>query len=206
MGNGNHFGHILFAVSVISRWKSFALIRSSSFHAVQSLLVTNSKRDYSDAVTVTTSNVRFTPRSPEVLQDEALELYEKLRDCKDGYMSQPLNSALNILSDALRLYGPDNLFASYNGGKDAEVLLQLMRCVYAKYSASKNKIYKPNLIYFAVKDEFEEILIHIEKSEKSYGLNLKRYETGISQVLEYIFVYICYVVCYAQQVHTICIE
>jgi len=92
--------------------------------------------------------------SLEELQESSLALYHKLRACKDGYMSAPLTSALNILSDALRLYGPDQLFASYNGGKDAEVLLHLMRAVYAKYSADKGAIYRPKLIYFAVTDEF----------------------------------------------------
>ncbi len=121
--------------------------------------------------------------SLEELQAASLALYHKLRSCKDGYMSTPLNSALNILSDALRLYGPEQLFASYNGGKDAEVILHLLRAVFAKYSADKGTIIQPKLIYFAVTDEFPEILAHINESERLLRLDLQRYDIGIVQGL-----------------------
>ena len=62
-------------------------------------------------------------------------LYEKLRGCNDAYMPKQLNSALDILSDALRLYGAEQIFASYNGGKDAVVVLHLLRAVAAKHTA-----------------------------------------------------------------------
>lgn len=119
----------------------------------------------------------------EELQAASLALYNNLRSCNDGYMSAPLNSALNILSDALRLYGPEQLFASYNGGKDAEVILHLLRAVFAKYSADKGIIIQPKLIYFAVTDEFTEILAHINESERLLRLDLQRYDIGIMQGL-----------------------
>ena len=120
--------------------------------------------------------------SPERLQADSLALYEKLRGCNDAYMSKQLNSALDILSDALRLYGAEQLFASYNGGKDAVVVLHLLRAVAAKHTAETGVSCSPEFIYFAVKDEFPEVLEHIEETEKLYTLNLRKYETGISQV------------------------
>jgi 3'-phosphoadenosine 5'-phosphosulfate sulfotransferase (PAPS reductase)/FAD synthetase len=65
--------------------------------------------------------------------------------------SKPLNSALDILSDALRLYGSEQLFASYNGGKDAVVVLHLLRAVAAKRTSETGVFCNPEQIYFAVK-------------------------------------------------------
>jgi FAD synthetase len=116
------------------------------------------------------------------LHQEALVLYEKLRSCDDGYLSAPLNSALDILMDALRLYGPNQLFASYNGGKDAVVILHLLRAVTAKYSEDRGQIFRPKLIYFAIDDEFKEVVEHIDESEKLFNLDLERCDCGIMKV------------------------
>ena len=118
----------------------------------------------------------------EELHADSLALYEKLRSCNDAYMSKQLNSALDILSDALRLYGAEQLFASYNGGKDAVVVLHLLRAVAAKHAEETKESCRPEFIYFAVKDEFPEVLEHITETELKYALNLRKYETGISQV------------------------
>eukprot|EP00596_Hydrurales_sp_CCMP1899_P000616 CAMPEP_0119050402 /NCGR_PEP_ID=MMETSP1177-20130426/69741_1 /TAXON_ID=2985 /ORGANISM="Ochromonas sp, Strain CCMP1899" /LENGTH=524 /DNA_ID=CAMNT_0007028761 /DNA_START=373 /DNA_END=1947 /DNA_ORIENTATION=+ len=98
-------------------------------------------------------------------------------------MSKPLNKALDILSDALRLYGKEQLFASYNGGKDAVVVLHLLRAVAAKHTDETKVKCDPEFIYFTVKDEFPEVLEHIDMSEQTYQLNLRKYESGISQGL-----------------------
>jgi FAD synthetase len=50
-------------------------------------------------------------------------------------MSKQLNSALDILSGTLRLYGAEQIFGSYNGGKDAVVVLHLLRAVSAEHTA-----------------------------------------------------------------------
>lgn len=34
---------------------------------------------------------------------------------------------MQVLADSLRLYGPDQLIGSYNGGKDAVVIMHLHR-------------------------------------------------------------------------------
>lgn len=115
--------------------------------------------------------------------NNSLLLYYKMRECQDSYISSYLNKALDILSDALRLYGPNQLFSSYNGGKDAVVIMHLLRAATAKYSEDKGKIYRPKLIYFTAPDEFPEVNDFINESEKQYYLDLKRYDNGISKGL-----------------------
>jgi hypothetical protein len=114
-------------------------------------------------------------------QDEALELYNSLRNCKDGYLSPHINFALDTLIDALRLYGPQQILSSYNGGKDADVIMHLLRAVTAKFSADspEKTIYRPNLVYFEVEDEFEEVEEHIQRMEERFCLNIKRHKEGI---------------------------
>ena len=97
-------------------------------------------------------------------------------------MSKQLNSALDILSGTLRLYGAEQIFGSYNGGKDAVVVLHLLRAVAAEHTAESGVSCWRELMCYAVKDEFPEVSGHIEETEKLYTLNLRKYETGISQV------------------------
>ena len=57
----------------------------------------------------------------------ALDLYEKLKSLEDESLSPAVQNSLCIISDALRMYGPMNLYGSFNGGKDAVVVLHLFR-------------------------------------------------------------------------------
>ena len=116
--------------------------------------------------------------------EDSLQLYHQMRECKDGYIAEKLHNAIDILTDALRLYGPDQLFSSYNGGKDAVVLMHILRAVVAKYSADRGKIYRPKFIYFAVEDEFPEVLEHIKETAKQLALDLISYETNIKVGLQ----------------------
>jgi hypothetical protein len=190
MVSGRYLGHVLFAVSMFVRLESIAFVRSRNFFGGHSSRSSISRKSALGASVISirggssnTEQMNSTLLcSPEKLQADSLALYEKLRGCNDAYMSKQLNSALDILSDALRLYGAEQLFASYNGGKDAVVVLHLLRAVAAKHTAETGVTCSPEFIYFAVKDEFPEVLEHIEETEKLYALNLRKYETGISQV------------------------
>ena len=197
MVSGRYIGQVLFAVSVLARFDSIAFVRSRNYMGTFS---TSSRASIGKKVPSASSLITIRGGSstaaeteqmqmnstyldtPQKLQADSLALYEKLRSCDDAYMSKQLNSALDILSDALRLYGSEQLFASYNGGKDAVVVLHLLRAVAAKQAAESGIECRPQFIYFAVKDEFPEVLVHIEETEILYKLNLKKYETGISQV------------------------
>ena len=133
----------------------------------------------------------------------SLEFYHVLRNCRDGYISQHINHALDILTDAYRLYGPDHLISSYNGGKDADVIMHLLRAVSAKY-AEDHKTAKSNssndsinnnnnsnkgshiskLVYFAIDDEFDEVIRHINFTKQLYHLDIVQYDCGIVQGLK----------------------
>jgi FAD synthetase len=127
----------------------------------------------------------YKSRSSSIKQkSDALKLYEKLRNCNDSYISSNVNNALTVISDSIKLYGPEMLFSSYNGGKDADVIMHLFRAAMAKYSYDNQINYKAKVVYFAVKNEFPEILNHIEESEKVFDLQLKKYDCCISQGLQ----------------------
>jgi predicted phosphoadenosine phosphosulfate sulfurtransferase len=116
---------------------------------------------------------------------DSLSFYYALRNCKDEYISHHINSALDILSDALRLYGSRLLLTSYNGGKDADVVMHLLRAVAAKVQEDTKEICDPELIYFAIEDEFPEITAHISAQQLRYNLNITQYNCSIGQVNDY---------------------
>jgi FAD synthetase len=117
-----------------------------------------------------------------ILSLDPLQFYETLRSCNDSYLSSCLNQALDALCDSLRLYGPENVLSSYNGGKDAEVIMHLLRAVCAKYSKDHHCHCLPKLVYFAIDDEFVEVIDHIDAVEQRYPLELTRYNCGIVEV------------------------
>lgn len=116
--------------------------------------------------------------------EDSLRLYEAMSQCEDGYIAHKLHSAMEILSDSIRLYGPEQLFSSYNGGKDAVVIMHILRAVVAKYSADNGKIYRPQFIYFAIDDEFPEVLQHIDETTHACALHLTKYECNIKVGLQ----------------------
>ena len=128
----------------------------------------------------------------EKLHLEALDLYERMRNCSDSYISKPLQSALDVLDDAMRLYGPERLISSFNGGKDAVVVMHLLRAAAAKFSVGKKATvddfntvdvnYSPKFIYFVVEDEFPEVLEFINESKERYGLDLVTINGSIAKV------------------------
>lgn len=115
---------------------------------------------------------------------DSLSFYHAMRNCKDTYIAQHINNALDVLTDAVRLYGVDNLLSSYNGGKDADVVMHLLRAVAAKVGADSGNEYNPKLVYFAIDDEFPEVIEHLKFTKDLYGLDIKCYECGINQGLK----------------------
>ncbi len=113
---------------------------------------------------------------------DPLVFYTRLRACPDAFLSTWLNMSLDALYDALRLYGPDNVFSSYNGGKDADVIMHLLRAVCAKYGADHKCDCRPKLVYFANEDEFDEVIQHIHNNQRRYDLNITQYNCSIVQV------------------------
>ena len=73
--------------------------------------------------------------------DDSIRLYHFLAESTSpggnsslSDMSDAYASALQVLADALRLYGPECVYGSYNGGKDAVAIMHLLRAAIAHYS------------------------------------------------------------------------
>lgn len=92
-----------------------------------------------------------------------------------------LEKSLRLISDAYRLYGTENVIASFNGGKEAVVVLYLMHAVIHKYSSSKDEEHsdlKLEAVYFELRDEFEEINDFVMGIRKRMPINLEVYKCG----------------------------
>jgi FAD synthetase len=112
-----------------------------------------------------------------------IALYKAIMECEDAYISEKLKNAVSILNDALRLYGPDQLFTSYNGGKDAVVILHILRAVFADYNERTGNSCRPNLVYFELNDEFPEVLDHLKSTQEELNLEITSYKSGIREGL-----------------------
>jgi len=102
------------------------------------------------AATTTTNGTA--PTSKGVDWRDAGALHAAFVACEDQRLKPLVERALSRLKDALRIFGADATFASFNGGKDACVILHLLRAASFAHNAGK-----PGLVYFDSKDEFEEI-------------------------------------------------
>lgn len=113
---------------------------------------------------------------------ESLDLYAKFMECDDSYVAPLIQAALAHLDQAYRLYGPRSVICSYNGGKDAVVILHLIRAAVAHYyEKNKEKIpERPRVIYFDHKEEFPEILDLLHCTVRRYDLDMIAFDEVIS--------------------------
>jgi len=109
---------------------------------------------------------------------DAVALYKGLLDCDDAYLRDPISDALRILGDGFRVFGPTGVFTSFNGGKDAVVIMQLSRAALAKAGLKSRKVHRPRTIFFENDGEFEEVEAFVKASEVDNDLELRRYDTG----------------------------
>jgi len=130
----------------------------------------------------------------------ALDLYNSLSSCPDSYIAPYIEGALHSLEHAFRLYGPESVIGSFNGGKDAVVILELMRAAHAKYyhdqiveaestklensdkveeSTTTSIALRPRVIYFNNKGEFPEVLSFVEHTVRNYDLDMIGFDEGV---------------------------
>ena len=115
----------------------------------------------------------------------SLELYKKLMECEDSYIYPFIQDALHSLHHAYRLYGPENIIGSFNGGKDAAVILELMRAAHANYYQSLGNTMepiRPRVIYFNNELEFPQVYDFVKCTVERYDLDMIAFEEGISFV------------------------
>jgi len=116
--------------------------------------------------------------------ESSLSFANSLLSCQDHYLKSHLSSSLDILLSAYRTFGGSNLsrvIGSYNGGKDAVVVMHLMRAAHALYCERnkkkiKKKLPKPRMLYFVVKDEFEEVQSFVFETAKMYDMEMIVYD------------------------------
>jgi FAD synthetase len=118
--------------------------------------------------------------------NDSLDLYDRFVQCTDAYVSGPIQTALSCLDHAFRLYGPSSVICSFNGGKDAVVILHLVRAAYAAYCKQQQKqnddstflVNQPRVIYFDHADEFPEILSFLHEQVSQLDLDMVCFEQG----------------------------
>jgi FAD synthetase len=125
---------------------------------------------------------------------DALELYAQLSDCTDSYVAGPIEVALNTLDHCFRLYGAESVICSFNGGKDAVVILHLVRAAYAHFCSEQRltdtlgkelRLVRPRVVYWEHKDEFPEIISFLQDRIEAHDLDMLSFENfKFSQGLE----------------------
>ncbi|GAB5363163.1 hypothetical protein AAMO2058_000859900 [Amorphochlora amoebiformis] len=107
---------------------------------------------------------------------DALTLYEHLVNCDDRTIRSDIAKSLEVFGQAFRLYGPRSVFVSFNGGKDAVVIMHLARAALAKHCVDNQlspDAHKLRVIYFLSRNEFPEIRKFVETEVERYNLDMQ---------------------------------
>eukprot|EP00927_Polykrikos_kofoidii_P049174 TRINITY_DN43284_c0_g1_i1.p1 TRINITY_DN43284_c0_g1~~TRINITY_DN43284_c0_g1_i1.p1 ORF type:complete len:627 (+),score=95.90 TRINITY_DN43284_c0_g1_i1:31-1881(+) len=148
----------------------------------------------------------FVPQGEASLEAfrDSLELYRRLSsDCgiaapEDGFACR-LRKSLELLVQAIRLYGPCGVIGSFNGGKDAVVVMHLLRAALAHWcvdhqelscfsgaggdcisgvNIGKVRIWQPNFVFFRSKDEFPEVETFVMETVRRLALRVDIHDCG----------------------------
>ena len=114
--------------------------------------------------------------------DDDLALYESMMEvaaAEDSALGRGLKQGLGVLTQALRLYGEDTVVTAFNGGKDAVVVLHLMRAALAQHRRQQPAEAgagprRQRVIFFEVKDEFPEVASFLHETAERYNLEVVR--------------------------------
>lgn len=96
--------------------------------------------------------------------------------------------ALDDVTSIYRLYGHQCTIGSYNGGKDAVVVLHLMRAAHANYcrttllNSSSSTCPRPRVVYFQHTGEFPEVLSLLHDTVTKFDLDMLAFEEGVGYV------------------------
>jgi molybdenum cofactor synthesis domain-containing protein len=118
------------------------------------------------------------------------ELHAAMRACKDYDIKPLLDEALDCLRDAIRLYSADAMLCSFNGGKDATVILHLFCAALAAAAASDEAdditttppMYRPRGVYFDSPNEFPEVLCFTQDTVRDVDMDMLAFCHGTSFV------------------------
>jgi FAD synthetase len=118
--------------------------------------------------------------------DDALALHDSLkrRAEQDDPLGVAVRQALDVCSQALRLYGPEAVVTSFNGGKDAVTIMHLMRAALAHHNRGAENAASLRVIFFEQPDEFDEIDSFVRDMVARYRLQLVADRGGFAEGLE----------------------
>jgi FAD synthetase len=128
-------------------------------------------------------------------------LYDSFRDCDDVYLKPLIDEALDGLLDTIRLYQTDSILCSFNGGKDATVILHLFCAALAAHAVlgadaattstttttgadavAPPPATRPRGVYFDSPDEFAELRRFTQDSVQRVDMDLLAFAQGVSFV------------------------
>ncbi|XP_050087737.1 FAD synthase-like [Anopheles aquasalis] len=89
-----------------------------------------------------------------------------------------LEESLKILQQALSMFRPEELFLSFNGGKDCTVLLDII------HSMNRKEAKRIKCIYVRPLNPFSEIEEFVEVCRSHYGITIATVSGGIKAALE----------------------
>lgn len=115
---------------------------------------------------------------------DAMALYHLFSTSEDDYLVRALRPAMRVLRNAYRIYGARGVFTSFNGGKDAVVIMHLSRAVLAKHCVDQQHICRTRTIFFQSDGEFEEVEQFVDESEVAWDLELLRLDVGFVEGLK----------------------
>lgn len=95
-----------------------------------------------------------------------------------------VRESLQVLLGALRLYGTETLALSFNGGKDATIVMHLLRAAVGEYSQRQVVCSNIHAVYFTDSDYFEQVETFVKAMRERYQLNLLLQEGGFREGLK----------------------
>lgn len=164
-------------------------IRVSSFHQRSRLPgVSDSTDGQTDGRIADIHNIGarlYNPNNHNISAfEDSYSLYLQIMKSEGSIEKGSFKGALVVLSDALRIFGPENVVASYNGGKDAVAIMHILRAALAAYSVEHDTLWRPKLIYFSNEKEFPEVEKLVFDTVSRYDLELVVFDQGFVEGLK----------------------
>ncbi|XP_053693454.1 FAD synthase-like isoform X2 [Sabethes cyaneus] len=94
--------------------------------------------------------------------------------------SDKLKQTIQLLDKVFARYTQNEIFISFNGGKDCTVLLDI---VMARFQKVKQEDCNVRCIYIQPSKPFEEIDVFVEKCMHHYGINIQVIKGTVKSVL-----------------------
>lgn len=108
--------------------------------------------------------------------DYIINAFDAIINDKSHAFHSTLQVALNVVTNALRLYDVNSLGLSFNGGKDATITLHLLRYALSKRGLLSALGTNLKILYFSDKKCFEELKVFMNETKIAFHLNYTVYE------------------------------